>query len=193
MCLNAVKKRESYTGLLFSIIREKKESLCTHDVCIAAVKSNGRALRHVPQPLIDARPELYYKAAVKTWGKALQLMDEKYQTEEICLWAVRNNYEALVDIKNKGAITEKIAIAALENNALAYLHYIPPELRENESVTAAYQAALQASAENLEKKTKKKLSSDEEKILLAELTADNKVTIGKTQTEWFRWDKEQVA
>jgi hypothetical protein len=60
----------------------------THEICLAAVKQDGLAIRYVK----DQTRELCL-AAVTQDGEALEFI--KNQTEEICLAAVRQSQDAI--------------------------------------------------------------------------------------------------
>ena len=99
----------------------------TTEICLIAVKKNGRALEYVPKKLRSSKICL---AAVKQNGWSLEFVPKKLCNREICLAAVKQNGWSLEYIPRK-LRTIEICLAAVKNDFWT-LQYVPMELRSRE-------------------------------------------------------------
>lgn len=104
-------------GMMLQYIAER---LKTEEVCLAAVKQNGMALKFVR----EQTPKIC-KAAVRKSGWALPYVKE--QTPEICLAAVKKRGCALEWVKEQ---TLKVCLAAVKHDAEALKFIKDAEMRE---------------------------------------------------------------
>jgi hypothetical protein len=149
-CINAVARN----GCAYSFCRVRNSKICklvlkqqpyfiadmeqTEELCITAVRSDGRALRNVKHQtdricleavrrtgiaigFVNVQTEEICMAAVKQNGDALQLV--KWQTHAICLVAVTQIGTAL-DLVRADLKTYDICIAAVNQHGSA-LKYVP--------------------------------------------------------------------
>ena len=122
-------------GLDLQYIKEQEQ---TPELCMTAVRQNGRALEFVK----EQTPELCM-AAVRQAGYALDYVKE--QTPEVCLGAVRQNGRALDVVKVQ---TPEVCLAAVRQDRLALpcvkdettkkkiVTYLPQRAKHNESIYA---------------------------------------------------------
>jgi hypothetical protein len=96
----------------------KKEEQ-TEEICLEAVKQDGKALQYVKKQTEEICLE-----AVKQNGRALQYV--KKQTEEICLEAVKQNGRALQFVKEQ---TEQMCLEAVKQNINA-LDFVEKQTEE---------------------------------------------------------------
>ena len=108
-------------------LRYATKELITPEMCLLAVKNEGRALCYVPEEM--KTPELCMEA-VKNYGEALGYVPEKMKTLEICLEAVKKDGSALEYVPEE-LMTPEICLEAVKNDGLA-LEYVPEELMESE-------------------------------------------------------------
>jgi hypothetical protein len=99
------------TGYALRFINDMPETELNH-VYLEAVKRNGWALEYVPS---KNRTNEICLAAVKQSGGALEYVDD--QTDEICLEAVKKSGDMLEYVKNQ---TDEICLAAVENDPDAF-------------------------------------------------------------------------
>ena len=110
--------------LLYKPKRFKKESQKLYgELCLKAVKLNGRALKHVPEKFRTAEVCL---EAVKEDGWALEYLPKKLRTAELCLEAVKQNGEALEYVP-KELRTAELCLEAVKQDGEA-LQFVPKSL-----------------------------------------------------------------
>jgi hypothetical protein len=119
MCIEVVEKNGEY----LSYVKIPQ----TPEMCLAAVKSWGRALQYVE----TQTPEICL-AAVKQYGAALKFVKE--QTNEICIEAVKQDGEALCVVKSQ---THDICLEAVKRNGIA-LKYV-----QNKTYEICLEAVIQ--------------------------------------------------
>jgi len=108
LCLLAVK----INGLSLRFINERyKNTELSKQLCIIAVQQNGEALNHV----IHKTPELCLLAVKNDPGALLFVGD--YQTEEICLEAVKQKGTLLLYVHEQ---TEKVCMEAVKNDLYSF-------------------------------------------------------------------------
>lgn len=92
LCLAAVQSR----GNALAFVRQ---DLMTYKVCEAALNQNGFAIQYI-HPTIFTQQELYklYKTAVKQNCRALEFIDEEYQTQGLCLAAIKSKTGTVLDL-----------------------------------------------------------------------------------------------
>jgi cytochrome oxidase Cu insertion factor (SCO1/SenC/PrrC family) len=100
-------------------LKDVPEEDRVNEVCIAAIKRNGLALKYV----INQTNEICL-AAVKQNGHALNYVINK--TDEICLAAVKQNGYALNYVENQ---TDEICLVAVKQNGFALI-YVNDETEE---------------------------------------------------------------
>jgi hypothetical protein len=120
MCLEAVKQ---YGEDLQYVPNELKMT----ELCLAAVKRNGKALEFVPDDELKTA-ELCHEA-VKENGSALQYVPDELKTVDLCLAAVKSFSQdlALAYVPEKLKTTE-LCLAAVKQTSAA-LEYVPDELK----------------------------------------------------------------
>ena len=104
-------------GLDLQYIKEQEQ---TPELCMTAVRQNGRALQYVK----EQTPELCM-AAVRQYGYALKFVKE--QNPEVCMAAVRQNGLALYYVNEQ---SPELCMSAVcqEGRALEYVKDQTPEL-----------------------------------------------------------------
>ena len=120
----------SKMSIFYSFMNQRRkygysEEIIDKEICIEAVKQNGRALQYVPKSIIDK--EICIEAVKQHW-QALQYVPENIMDKEICLEAVKHNGYALEYVP-ENIIDKEICIEAVKQNEYA-LRYVPEELRE---------------------------------------------------------------
>lgn len=111
-CPETKEKRVELAGRMGLVIFWFTNEQKCEQVCLAAVKQNGRALKYVN----EQTPEICL-TAVSTAGTALKYVHE--QTPGICLTAVRNDGLALSHVKNQSFV---ICMAAMTQTRKAFKH-----------------------------------------------------------------------
>ena len=107
------------------------ENICkagtpTEEMCLAAVKNNGRAIRYVPQEFLSKQIQ---STALKQNGLAVKYIQTEKLSEEICLEAVTENGLAMQYVPPIFQ-TKQMQITALKQNprALKFIKELQVEL-----------------------------------------------------------------
>jgi hypothetical protein len=97
--------------------------LTRNDLWVEAMQHSGLSIQYYK----GEKPEHLCIEAVKQNGLALQHIEAPYQTEEVCLYAVNNNWESLQYVKQQSVEICKTAIGK-SGNAIQYVVEPTPEL-----------------------------------------------------------------
>jgi hypothetical protein len=108
-------------------LRYVPEKLKTPYICLEAVEQNSYALRYIPDNLKESQ---FYIRAVKQDGNALKYVPEEFKTPEICLAAVKQKGYSIIYVPNN-IKTDDICLAAVKEDASALFH-VPEKLKTPE-------------------------------------------------------------
>ena len=99
------------------------EFLTKHELWVKTLRESGDIIQYYR----GEKPENLCKEAVKQNGLSLAYIEGPYQTEEICLYAVHNNWQSLTFVKDQ---TERICLTAidLDGKAIQYVREPTPLL-----------------------------------------------------------------
>jgi hypothetical protein len=136
------------------------EEFKTSELCFAAVKNNGLALKFVSPSLIT---EIFCQTAIQTYPDAVEFIPEQYKTPEMCQPAVVKErstrvlpespmtYESyLQEVNNYGLElkwvpdkfkTKELLFAAVRQNGLA-LKYVDVNLLTRDEYTSICKASM---------------------------------------------------
>ena len=93
--------------------------LTNHDLWIEILRQSGDYIQYYR----GEKPQNLCIEAVKQNGLSLQYIEGPYQTEEICLYAVNNDWNSLQYVKNQ---TEQVCRTAIEKDGKAIQHVREP-------------------------------------------------------------------
>ncbi len=122
-------------------LNKYKPENITYNMCLAAVKNYGSALRYVPE---EYRSEEIYAVACRNDGEMLWIVPTSLRSHELCLDAVSSKGEALRYVPEH-LKTEDICFAALRKDIDA-IKYVPediltPDFLHRLFQTSSYRAA----------------------------------------------------
>lgn len=95
------------------------------ELCLAAVRNHGLALKEVPDNIKTANVCL---EAVRQTGKAIRWLPQQFQSEAVYLEAIRHHGKALGDVL-ADMCTEAVCLAAVRQNGEA-LEQVPEDMRQ---------------------------------------------------------------
>jgi len=111
----------SQNGLELEFVEEQNQ---TEELCILAVKQDGRALEYV-----EHQTEEICILAVQQDGYALEFVNEEFLTEKICMIAIQQNGMALWHVKEQYQ-TDELCILAVQQNCYAIQHVLNKDIAE---------------------------------------------------------------
>ena len=126
--MNETERIESIKKNGPSHLKKFKTENITKEMCLVAIKMNGRALEFVPDEYLTE--ELCIQA-VSLNGLALEFVPDSYMSKEICKNAVQNTPEAIKFVPLH-LITTQLCLKLFEKHGLESVSFLPNELRTKE-------------------------------------------------------------
>lgn len=133
------------------LLLDVPEALKTHEMCLAAARSDSQSIRFLPNGMDESTLRLIYSIALKKDPLALKFVPDKFKTQANCLAAVQEDGGALLYVPDElktahlcaaavlskgealGSVpdslkTPEMCLKAVEKYGLA-ISFVPPEMR----------------------------------------------------------------